>query len=84
MSLIIFLAFSSFYIKLNKEFDLKVGFINSSLINIGSFSLLLNCIKASFFLLLINYFILLNFKPKTFTFSYKDIYKLKTLIYFYS
>ena len=84
MSLIIFLAFSSFYIKLNKEFDLKVGFINSSLINIGSFSLLLNHKGAPPFPLLISNLILLSSKPRTSTSSYKGIYRLETLIRFYS
>jgi hypothetical protein len=82
--LIVFLAFSSFYIKSNKEFNLKAGFINFGFINIGFFSLLLNRIKALPFLLLINNLILLSFKFRIFTFFYKGIYKLKTLIYFYS
>ena len=77
------LSFFYFYIKSNKESGLKVGFINSSLINIGFFSLLLNYIKALLFLLLINNPILLSFKPKTLIFFYKDIYKSETLIYFY-
>jgi hypothetical protein len=82
--LIIFLALSSFYIRLNKESSLGVDSINFSFINIGSSSLLLNYIKAPSFLLLINNPILLSFKPRISTFSYKGIYRLKTLIYFYS
>jgi hypothetical protein len=84
ISLIIFLALSSFYTRPNKESGLRAGFINSTFINIGFFKALLNYIRAPPFLLLINNPILLSFKPKTFTSSYKGIYRLKTLICFYS
>ena len=83
MSLVIFLALSSFYIRPSKESSLRAGFINSSFINTGFFSLLLNYIRAPPFLLLISNPILLSFKPRISTSSYKDIYKLKTLICFY-
>jgi len=82
MSLIIFLALSSFYIRPSKESSLRAGSINSSFINTGFFSLLLNCKRAPLFLLLISNLILLSSKPKTFTSSYKGIYRLKTLICF--
>jgi hypothetical protein len=81
--LIVFLTLSSFYIKPNKESSLGVGFINSSLINIGSSGLLLNYKRAPSFLLLISNLILLSSKPKTFTSSHKGIYKSETLIHFY-
>jgi hypothetical protein len=84
ISLVIFLALSSFYIRPIKESGLKAGFINFNFININSFSLLLNYIKASSFLFLINNPILLNSKPRIFIFFYKGIYKSKTLICFYS
>ena len=84
MSLVVFLAFSSFYIKPSKESGLGAGFINSSFINIGSSGLLLNYRRALSFSLLISNSISLSFKPRTFTSSYKDTYKLETLICFYS
>jgi hypothetical protein len=83
MSLVVFLALSSSYIKLSKKSSLEVSSINSSFINIGSSGLLLNYRRAPSFLLLINNPILLSSKPKTSTSSYKDIYKSETLIRFY-
>ena len=83
MSLVIFLALSSFYTKPNKESGLRVGSINFSFINTSFSSLLLNYKRAPPFLLLISNPILLSFKPRISTSSYKDIYKLKTLICFY-
>jgi hypothetical protein len=83
ISPIIFLTLSSFYIKSNKESGLRVSSINSSFINTSFSGLLLNYKRAPLFLLLINNPILLSFKPRIFTSSYKDIYKLKTLICFY-
>jgi hypothetical protein len=81
---VVFLALSSFYIRLSKESGLGAGFINSSFINIGSFNSSSNYKRAPLFLLLINNPILLSSKPRTSTSSYKGIYRLKTLIYFYS
>jgi hypothetical protein len=81
--LIVFSALSSSYTRPSKESSLGVGSINSSFINIGSSSLLLNYKRALFFLLLINNPILLSSKLKTFTSSYKGTYRLKTLICFY-
>jgi hypothetical protein len=84
MSLVVFLALSSSYTRPNKESGLGAGFINSSFINIGFFSLLLNHRRAPPFLLSISNLILLSSKPRTSTSSYKGTYKLETLIRFYS
>jgi hypothetical protein len=84
MSLVVFSALSSSYTRPNKEFSLGVGSINSSFINIGSFSLSLNRKRAPPFLLLISNPILLSSKPRISTSSYKGIYRSETLICFYS
>ena len=83
MSPVVFSALSSSYTRPSKESGLRAGFINYSFINIGSSGLLLNYRRALSFSLLISNSISLSFKPRTFTSSYKGIYKLKTLIYFY-
>jgi hypothetical protein len=82
MLLVVFLALSSSYTRPSKESGLRAGSINSSFINIGSSSLLLNYRRASPFLLLISNLILLSSKPRISTSSYKGIYKLETLICF--
>ena len=82
MSPAVFLALSSSYARPSKESGLGVRFINSSLINIGSSGLLLNYRRAPSFLLLISNPILLSFKSRTSTSSYKGIYKSETLICF--
>ena len=81
---VVFLALSSSYARPSKESGLRAGSINSSFINIDSFGLLLNYIRAPPFLLLISNPILLSSKPRTSTSSYKGIYRSETLIRFYS
>ena len=84
MSLAVFLAFSSSYARPSKESGLGAGSINSSFINTGSFSLLLNHKRAPPFLFSISNPILLSSKPRTFTSSYKGTHRSETLICFYS
>jgi hypothetical protein len=68
------------YIKYNKEFRLRIGFIYFSIINIGFSTLLLNYIRASLLLVLISKLILLSSMLRVFNYSYKGINKSKILI----
>jgi hypothetical protein len=83
-SSVVFSALSSFYARPSKESGLGAGSINSSFINIGSSGSLLNYRRAPPFLLLISNPILLSSKSRTSTSSCKGIYRLETLIHFYS